>query len=177
MKKKDMLEFILKVESKALRSVNEKWEKLINEKKEETMSKYNEEMNSLQQRINKITEDVKEFEEKVKDDESMKYSIGRYNKFENIISSNGYLDLKKKVYLNSQFLSSTENLKKMKQEEYNEVNLNYNKVYTICSKMKNGKQINDYLLELGFDTSSYLEKEEKKIEVDKTKLFVCKDNK
>ena len=175
MRKIDLLEFIERVKHKAVVSVQAKWNSQIAAKKAEYIVKYDEKINMYQSSFNNFSNNLTNLLTDMKEDTE----VG-YNGSSDIRYGLDYLkDIKSSIVSNCDFQGEVQKLKNLKSKEVEEVKANYNTVYTVCKEMSSATRIAEYLEELGFDVSSIRDKNMTALvaQVDKSKLFVCGDNK
>lgn len=175
MRKIDLLEFIERVKSKAITSVEAKWDSQIVDKKATAIAKYDEKIDMYQSAFNNFTTNLINVLTDMKEDKEIAYS-GSSN------ISNGLSNLKNiksSIVSNCDFQGEVQKLKDLKTKEIEEVKANYQTVYIVCKAMSSSNRIAEYLEELGFDVSSIRDKNMTALvaQVDKSKLFVCGDNK
>ena len=77
MNKKDLLNFIERVESKAIKSVEEKWNKHIEAKEDEIFSKYKEKLDMYQSTFNNFSTNLTNLLTDMNEDQEVAYS-GHY---------------------------------------------------------------------------------------------------
>ena len=174
MLKKDLLNFIERVEKKALISVRSKWNEEIKNKENEVMGKYKEKISMYQGAFNRFSTNLTELLTDMREDIETGYTGSRY-------VSNGldYLTtLNSSIKKCCQFNGEVAKLRDLRNREIEEVELNYKKVWAVSKTMTPNK-IEEYLTGLGFDLSSLKEDEMKYLstDIDKSKLFVCGENK
>lgn len=175
MNKKDLLEFIERVEEKALDSVKKRWKENIIKKENEVMSKYDKKIAMYQSSFNNFSTNLTNILTDMKEDLEISYQHS-YN------IQNGLINLKNirnSIVSNSSFQGEVQKLKDLRDKELKEVEFNYKKVYIVSKGMSSSKKIAEYLEGLGFDISNLKEDEMKYLstDIDKTKLFVCGENK
>ncbi|MEW9989218.1 hypothetical protein [Clostridium butyricum] len=175
MRKPDLLEFIERVKQKAVKSVEEKWNKEIQEAKDKAISKYTEKLDMCQSAFNNFSTNLTNIITDMKDDLEVAYSSSY-----DVQTGLKYLsNIKDNISISCSFKGEVQRLKDAKEREIKEVQDNYHKVYVICQSMGSANRIAEYLEELGFDISSVKDKNMTALvaQVDKEKLFVCGDNK
>lgn len=175
MVKKDLLEFIERVEAKAVKSVNERFNKEISAKEIEVLAKYEDSINLLQDTFNRFSANLNNLMADMKEDKEVAFH--GYYKINNGIS---YLsNIKKDIKLACDFEGKVQKIKNARDKEIAEVKANYHKVYTVAKSMSSAKKIAEYLKELGFDISSIEDDAVTSLvaDIDKSKLFVCGENK
>lgn len=175
MNKKDLLEFIERVEHKAVKSVEDRWNKKIEEAKEKAMSKYAEKIEMYQGVFNNFSTNLTNLLTDMKEDQETVYSVyWRINDGLNYLST-----LQQTIKSNCKFNGKVMKLEQAKKKEIEEVKFNYKKVEIVAKGMSSSKKISEYLEGLGFDLSTLKEDEMKYLSTDigKTKLFVCGENK
>lgn len=74
MNKRDLLDFIERVQYKAVRSVEERFEKEIEKKKSEVLSKYEDNINLLQNTFNRFSTNLTNLLTDMKEDKEVAYS-------------------------------------------------------------------------------------------------------
>lgn len=175
MNKKDLLEFIDRVERKAVSSVEARFNKEIEEKKKEVLSKYEDSINMLQDTFNRFSTNLTNLLTDMKEDMQVAYS-GSWNLDRSL---NMLANIKKEIVCYCDFQGEVQKLKDQRSKEIEEVKANYKKVYIVSKSMSSAKKIAEYLEGLGFDLSSLKEDEMKALvaDIDKSKLFVCGERK
>lgn len=175
MVKKDLLEFIERVEHKAIKSIGVRFDKEIEIKKEEeVLSKYEYKIDLLQDTFNRFSTNLTNLLTDMKEDKEVGYN-GSYA----ISNGQDYLkNIKFKIKNSCSFQGEVQKLKDQMDKEIKEVKDNYHKVYMVSKSMSSSKKIAEYLEGLGFDLSSLKEDEIKALvaDIDKSKLFVCGEN-
>ena len=174
MLKKDLLEFIERVEEKAIKSVEDRWNKLIEEKKNEVLSKYEDKIGLYQSTFNNFETNLTYLLTDIKGDSETNFS-GSYD----LRKGFSYLkDIRISIVGNCGFGKEVGKLIIKKKKEIEEVEVNYKKVYMVSKSMSSAKKIAEYLEALGFDISSLKEDEMQYLstDIDKSKLFVCGEN-
>lgn len=175
MLKKDLLEFIERVERKAISSVEARFDKEIEVKKQEVLSKYEDSINTLQDTFNRFSTNLTNLLTDMKEDMEVAYSGNYY-----VNDGMKYLsNIKNRVSSSCHFQGEVQKLKDQKKKEIEEVKANYKKVYVVSKSMSSAKKIVEYLEGLGFDLSSLKEDEMNALvaDIDKSKLFVCGERK
>ncbi|MBS4958176.1 MAG: hypothetical protein KHZ99_14165 [Clostridium sp.] len=172
--KKDLLEFIERVEKKAIKSVEDRFNKEIENKKDEVLSKYEEKINMYQDTFNRFSANLTNLLTDMKEDLEVAYSGNYYIKDGLRYFSN----IKNRISSSCNYQGEVQKLKDKKNKEVEEVQANYKKVYIVAKSMSSAKKIAEYLEGLGFDLSSLKEDEMKALvaDIDKSKLFVCGEN-
>ncbi|NMF04533.1 hypothetical protein ACUH7Y_09425 [Clostridium beijerinckii] len=175
MNKKDLLGFIERVESKAVKSVETKWDKKIEEAKEKAMSKYNNKIEMYQSAFNNFSTNLTNLLTDMKEDLETGYTHS-YD-FQNGLRN--LANIKKEIKYRCEFKGKVMKLEQDKNKEIEEVKFNYKKVEIVAKGMSSSKKIAEYLEGLGFDLSTLKEDEMKYLstDIDKSKLFVCGENK
>lgn len=174
MVKKDLLEFILKVENKAVSSVNAKYDKLIKNEEAKAMKPYEDRIDKLQFTFNMFSQNLTMLLTDLKENKEIAY-CGSHN----IAQGQRYLsDIKTQIINNSSYQGQVQKLKDERNKELALVRANYKKVYVVSKNMSSAKKIAEYLEGLGFDISCVKEDEITALvsEIDKSKLFVCGEN-
>ena len=174
MNKKELLSFIERVEHKAITSVEKKWNKKIEEKKDEVLSKYKDKLDMYQGIFNNFSKNLTDLLTDMKEDQEV-----AYNCYYRIHDSLSYLSkMEKLIRDNCSFNGAVIKLIQEKDKEVEEVRFNYRKVYIVSQGMSSAKKIAEYLECLGFDLSTLKEDEMKYLstDIDKSKLFVCGEN-
>lgn len=175
MLKNDLVGFVIKVKSKAMNSVQNRHDKLIQIKKDELLLPYAERIEQLQHSFNMFSTKTTTLLTEIKEDVEIGYN-GSYD----ISHGLNYLSkLKEKILYNSDFKGEVRKMYSLKDKEVEEVRENYNKVLDTCKSMNSAKRIAEYLEELGFDISTLKEDTNKSLvaDIDRSKLFVCGENK
>jgi hypothetical protein len=181
MKKKDLMLFIEKVEVKAVKSVEEKYRKLIEDEKLKVLENngYTKRINVIQKKVNDLFTEAQTLMLDVNEDVSVRYE-GYYNIAQTLSSYTGKTTIFESIKKCGKYDGGSVEL--IKDELYREVQLvkeNYKKVKVVANSYLNAAKIAEYLKGLGFDLTS-LEKQESTAlvcEIDKSKLFVCGENK
>lgn len=175
MNKKDLLEFIERVERKAIRSVEDRFNKEIEDKKNEVLAKYEEKISMYQDTFNRFSTNLTNLLTDMNEDLEVAYSGNYYIKDGLQYLSN----IKNRISSSCNFQGEVQKLKDKKKKEVEEVQANYKKVYIVAKSMSSSKKIAEYLEGLGFDLSSLKEDEMKALvaDIDKSKLFVCGERK
>lgn len=175
MRKADLLEFIDRVKNKAVAAVETKWNEEIQKKKDEAIAKYDEKINMYQSAFNNFSTNLTNILTDMKEDIEVSYTGSSDINYG--LSHLG--NIKNKIVSNCSFKGEVQKLKDLKNKEVEEVKANYHKVYVVAQNMTSANRIAEYLEELGFDISSLKEKNMTALiaQVDKSKLFVCGDNK
>lgn len=174
MLKKDLLNFIERVEEKAIKSVEDKWWKLIEDKKDEVFSKYEDKIGLYQSTFNNFETNLTKLLTDIRGDSEVNFS-GSYD------INRGFSclqNIRSLIVESCSFGKEVDKLKIKKKKEIEEVSLNYKKVYMVSKSMNSAKKIAEYLEALGFDISSLKEDEMQYLstDIDKSKLFVCGEN-
>lgn len=178
MKKKDLLDFISRVESKAISSVAKKWDVLIAEAKVKAIEPYMDRIRQYQSEINTISEKLSSLVMLISEDIEVAYIKGAYYGVEKRINHLCGDKLIQAIQENAQYKGEVAKLKNAKNKEISEVRAEYDNLYNYCKEIRSALEINRYLIELGFDTSALAKKSTGLVvELDKSKLFVCGDNK
>lgn len=181
MRKKDLLLFLDKVEHKAIKSVNDNFKKQIDEAKNTVLfeKKYTERIKNIQKKTNDLFAEAQELMLDLREDIDVKYDY-----YYDVVHSLQYWNGKSNIYdliLSKSLFNdkSVELLKQARDNEIEEVKANYLKVRVVCERLLNGAKVSEYLEGLGFDISSLKDIENKALipQIDKTKLFVCGENK
>ena len=175
MTKKDLLEFISRVETKAVNSVRDRYTKLIADKEKEVTEQYNDRIGILQSSFNHFSSNLVKLLADMREDGEVAYYGSRSidNSLENLS------DLHERIVSRCDFNGQVQKIVDSMSKEINAVKVNYNKVYVVAKNMGSAKEIAKYLKELGFDISS-LENDNITAlvaDIDRTKLFVCGENK
>lgn len=175
MVKKDLLEFIERVEARAVKSVNERFNKEISEKEKEVLSKYEDKIDLYQDTFNRFSANLSNVMADMKEDKEVAFH-GNYS----ISTGRRYLsNIKEEIINDCDFQGKVQKIRNARDKEIAEVKANYHKVYTVAKSMSSAKKIAEYLKELGFDISSIENEEVTDLvaDIDKSKLFVCGENK
>lgn|GEM_PF-1539401 len=182
MKKKALLEFLTKVENKAIHSVKEKFGAIIDEDKANVLNEtgYHERLKKIQHRFNSVYEEYEKLVLEMQENKDTSYTLGTYNSFESEVSKFTGKEIEEKVANRCTFDGGiVQTIRNNMEKELEAVRANYLKVRAVCEGLPNGTKVAEYLTETGFDLSS-LEKLEVKMlipTIDKSKLFVCGENK
>lgn len=175
MLKSELLNFIDRVEQKAINSVEDRFNKQIESKKAEKLEVYTDKINQLQDVFNRFSTNLTLLLTDMREDTEVLYN-GSYD----IDYGKRYLsNLKSSIVNNCSFQGEVQKLKDAKNKEIKEVKANYHKVRVVSKSMSSAKKIAEYLKGLGFDLSSLEEDEMKSLvaDIDKSKLFVCGERK
>lgn len=178
-KKRDLLDFLDAVERKAIRSVRDKHEVTIKEIKEEKLMPYMAHIESYQRHINHLINNINDIIGEMSIDLEVAYPTGTYGSVERELLQFKGQRLKNRIVDSCNFKGEVMNAKNNRDKEIEEVMANYGKVRQVCISLPSGNKVAAYLKGLGFDISN-LEKEEELslvADIDKSKLFVCGDNK
>lgn len=175
MNKKDLLEFIERVESKALKSVEERWNKDIEKAKEKAISKYAKKIAMYQSSFNNFSTNLTNLLTDMKEDLEVSYNSS-YSITEGL---SDLTNIKNSIIDGCSFKGEVQKLIDLKKKEIEAVKFNYKKVYIVSKGMSSSKKIEEYLEGLGFDLSTLKEDEMKYLstDIDKSKLFVCGEHK
>ncbi|GAA0827273.1 hypothetical protein [Clostridium tertium] len=175
MNKKDLLEFIDRVERKAISSVEDRFNKAIEVKKNEVLAKYEDSIDLLQDTFNRFSVNLTNLLTDMSEDLEVAYSGNYYIKDGLKYLSN----IKNRISSSCDFKGEVQKLEDQKKKEIEEVRANYKKVYVVSKSMSSAKKIAEYLEGLGFDLSSLKEDEINALvaDIDKSKLFVCGERK
>ena len=184
MKKKDLMNFIDAVENKAVKSVTERHDKIINDAKEHLFETcgYNEVINRFQKKVNLLQSEVQTL---VLDmNENIEVNYPKYNDYDLLHRLNkftGKEEIKEQMMRSSNFEGGQiPLLKRFKDLEIKGVKDNYAKVRYVSNSKSSAKDIAEYLEATGFDISSVRKGDDcvaLAVELDKSKLFVCGENK
>ena len=184
MRKRDLMDFINVVESKALRSVRERHDKIILKEKFRLMDEggYTERINKIQTEANSLYEISQKLNVDMQNDIKIKYPSYSYGDFaSNINNCTGKNRIRDIMITRCKFEGSKiPLLLKEKDTELRGVEQNYNKVKMVSKTKKYGKDVAKYLEGLGFDISSVKKGDDcvaLSVDIDKKLLFVCGDNK
>lgn len=178
MKKRDLLDFIDKVEIKAIRSVEKRWDKVIKEKKDQLLSKYKDSIQMYQNTFSNLSANIRNILCDMKDDNEVGY-VGGYYGIESTLSNLEGNKLFLRIAEKCTFIGEVQKLYDLRNKEIEEVKANYLKVKAVSQNMRETKKIAEYLKELGFDISSVEDEQVTALvaDIDKSKLFVCGENK
>lgn len=185
-RKKDAMEFIGKCECKAIDTLENKYYKLIKEEEDKLIKDkgYMEKINKIQNLLNEIFKLDNELGQQMSEDKDIGYCLGSYYSLSNRL--NTYYGQEGNRYYKSvkeacNFMHSKINkLHEEREDSISGTKKEYRKIEEILFDLPTGKEAGQYLEELGFDISSI--KPEEKItslatKIDKSKVFVCNDNK
>lgn len=175
MRKPDLLEFIERVKHKAVKSVEEKYDTEIKAAKDKAISKYTEKIAIYQDSFNRFSTNLTNLLTDMKEDVEVAYN----NSYDLTTGLNYLENIKESIASSCSFKGKVQKIKDAKTKEIEEVKKNYDTVYAVCKSMGSANRIAEYLEELGFDISSVKDKNMTALvaQVDKSKLFVCGDNK
>jgi len=184
MKKKELMLFIDLVEKKAVKSVTERHDKIINEAKEELFAKggYNERISKIQKQVNSLQMETQTLILELIDNKEINYpKYGNYDLLQRINEYTGKATIKNNTLSNSKFQGGNiPLLVKAKEIEVKEVKENYAKVKYVSQEKTSAREVAEYLEAIGFDISSVRKGDDcvaLSVEIDKSKLFVCGENK
>ena len=184
MKKKELMRFIDLVEAKAVKSVTERHNKIINDTKEELFAEggYSERINKIQKQVNSLQMETQNLILELIENEKINYpKYGNYDLLQRLNEHTGKTTIKTTTISNSKFSGGNIPLLiKAKEIEVKEVRENYAKVRYVAQEKTSAKDIAEYLEAIGFDVSSVRKGDDcvaLSVEIDKSKLFVCGDNK
>lgn len=178
-KKKECIEFLGKVEEKALNSVKEKYRKLIDVEEEKLLLPYVKEISELQVMTNALHEKASSLYEKLQENKNIALDDWCNLAYEirNFIGTNAISNI---ITGCSKFSDGpVQKLKAEKDKELAKVRAEYEKVAMILQSKANGTKAAECLKEIGFDISSLEDAENNKLipTVDKKCLFVCGERK
>ena len=184
MRKRDLMDFINVVENKALRSVRERHDKIILTEKFRLMDEggYTDRISAIQKEVDILYRANNKLVTDMQKDIKIKYPVyGAYDlnyRLNDFATKNCIRDGMMK---NASFDGSKIPLLiKEKELEIKLVKENYNKVIMVSQSKRYGKDVAEYLEAIGFDISSVRKGDDcvaLSVDIDKTKLFVCGDNK
>jgi len=184
MKKKALMEFIEVVESKAVSSVNTRHNKIISDAKEKLFETggYNKRIVDIQNLTNSLQIEIQKLVLDMSDNVGVNYPRCEYNDLLHELNDFiGTKKIKQQMFNRSSFSGSLVPLLiKAKDLEIEEVRKNYNLVRYVCNNKSSAKDIAEYLEGVGFDISSVRKGDDciaLSVKLDKSKLFVCGDNK
>jgi len=178
------MDFIDVVEKKAVRSVTERHDKIIIEAKEDLfeIGGFNKRIEDIQNLTNSLQIEAQKLVLDMSDNVCIGYpSYNSNDLLHSINSFTGKDKIKGQMFYRSDFSgSSIPLLAKAKNLEIDEVRKNYNLVRYVCNNKSNANEIAEYLEGIGFDISSVRKGDDcvaLSVKLDKSKLFVCGDNK
>ena len=183
MKKKDLMDFIELVERKALNSVTDRHCKIINDEKEKLFESngYNKRISNIQRKVNSLYEEVKTLVLDMNENKLVGYPLYRSDLMNSLSHYTGIANIKEQMNELSKFDGGiVPSLEKAKKEELKGVRDNYDLVKYVSKNKTTGKEVAEYLEGVGFDISSVRKGDDcvaLSVEIDKSKLFVCGDNK
>ena len=184
MKKKDLMLFIDLVENKAVKSVTERHNKIINDAKEELFETcgYNERIERFQKKVNSLQVEVQSLVLDMEENIEVNYpKYGNYDLLRRLNNFIGKTEIKEQMMSESNFEGGQiPLLKEAKMLEIKGVKENYAKVRYVSNSKSSAKDIAEYLEATGFDISSVRKGDDcvaLAVELDKSKLFVCGENK
>ena len=146
----------------------------IKNKENEVMGKYKERISMYQGAFNRFSTNLTELLTDMREGIEKGYTGSVY-----VTNGLNYLaTLNSSIKNCCQFNGEVAKLRSLRDKEIEEVELNYKKVWAVSKTMAPNK-IEEYLTGLGFDLSSLKEDEMKYLstDIDKSKLFVCGENK
>ena len=178
------MNFIDIVEAKAVRSVTERHNKIINDAKENLFAKggYNERINKIQKQVNSLQIETQNLILDLCENKEINYpKYGNYDLLSELNNNIGKSTTKVKMMSKSKFDGGNIPLLiKAKEIEIEGVKENYAKVRYVSQEKTSAKDIAEYLEAIGFDISSVRKGDDcvaLSVEIDKSKLFVCGENK
>ena len=183
MKKRDLMDFIDVVENKAVRSVTERHNKIITEAKEDLFEKggYTSIIKNIQKRVNSMQMEVQELTLNLIEDRNINYPKYHTDLLERLNQSIGKTRIIDNMISASKFTGGNIPLLiKAKEQEIKEVKENYSKVRYVSQSKTSAREVAEYLEAVGFDISSVRKGDDCvaiAVELDKSKLFVCGENK
>lgn len=181
MKKKDLMNFIDAVEIKAVRSVKEKFNLQIEIEKKCILKEqgYTERIAKIQKKVNDLFTESQALYLDMKEDITVRYDY-YYNTATELQSYSGKRIIFSKDLDHCKFNGGkVELIRNDRELEIKAVKDNYSKVRVVCDSYTSANKISEYLKALGFDLSTLEGKENQAltVKIDKSKLFVCGDNK
>ena len=183
MKKRDLMDFIDTVEHKAIKSVEERHNKIISAAKEELFEKkgYNERLKKIQKQVNSLQSEVQNITLDLHENEEINYPTGYSDLLYYLNDYAGKAVIKSKMeYRCKYYGGQIPLLIKAKEAEVQGVQENYAKVKYVSRSKTCAKDVAEYLEAVGFDISSVRAGDDcvaLAVELDKSKLFVCGENK
>lgn len=183
MKKRDLMNFIDAVEHKAIKSVTERHDKIINDAKEELFEKngFNERIKKVQNKVNSLQIEAQNLVLDLNENIEINYPKGRYDLCHRLNEHTGKSTLKENILYASTYKGGQIPLLiKAKEKELQGVQENYAKVRYVSHSKTCAKDVGIYLEAVGFDISSVRAGDDcmaLSVELDKSKLFVCGENK
>jgi len=183
MKKRDLMDFIDMVEQKAVNSVTERHNKIIIEAKEDLFEKngYNERIKKIQRQVNTMQSEVQNLILDLHENTEINYPTGHYDLLYRLNEYTGKSNLKEKLSYTSKYNGGQIPLLiNDKEKEIQGVKENYAKVRYVSQSKTCAKDVAEYLEAVGFDISSVRAGDDcvaLAVKLDKSKLFVCGDNK
>ena len=181
MKKRELMEFIDKVERKAVYSIKDKFNAQIQIEKSNVLKNngYVERISKIQNKVNELFIEAQALYLDMKEDVTTRYDY--YNNTATKLSdyTGGDTILTNDMVHCNFDGGSVERIRYTRDEEIKAIKDNYGKVRVICESYSSANKIAEYLKELGFDLSTMENKETQAltVKIDKTKLFVCGENK
>lgn len=173
-KKKQITEFIDKVENKAIKFLEEAKEKEINEIKNEEYSKYSNEIENLQFKLSNLISDTQALRNKMVYNESIRDYNYDYDKMCISNLNSAFNNLKKYTKLHYK-KSKTETIETKWNKKIRATRREYDTLRTNM-KNKSAKKCKEELAALGFDVSSIRDEDAETSlvqTIDTSKLFVC----
>lgn len=184
MKKRDLMEFINLVEAKALKSVSKRHNKIIEDAKEKLFEDngFNRRISAIQKQLNSMREEVGNLFLDMYENKEINHPRNHYDGLLSRLNEySGGTSLKEKILKDSSFSGGQIPLLiKAKEQEMSDVSTQYGKVRYVSNSKTSAKDIAQYLEEVGFDISSVRKGDDcvaLSVELDKSKLFVCGENK
>ena len=183
-KKKELLIFLNKVEHKAVTSVQDRFNKTIEEEKAKLLEQkgFQARVETVQNKLNELFIENQSLMQEMEDDKSIDYQgmhhcYHSFNANISMFTGKEYtLSVIEKCVFDG---GSIQKLRDKRDKEISEVKEQYTKVRTVCEDMTSSNKILEYLKALGFDLSTLEQAENNKLipDIDKSKLFVCGENK
>jgi len=183
MKKRDLMDFIDAVEHKAVKSVTERHDKIISDAKEELFEKngFNERIKKVQNKTNSLQIELQNLILDLNENREINYPTGRYDLLSRLNEHTGKSTIKKDIAYSSKYRGGQIPLLiNAKEKEIQGVKENYAKVRYVSHTKTCAKDVAIYLEAVGFDISSVRAGDDciaLAVELDKSKLFVCGENK
>lgn len=184
MKKRDLMEFIDVVEHKAINSVTKRHNEIIAAAKEELFEKngYNDRIKKIQNKVNSLHTEINDLVNNLVENNEINYpNYDSYDLLHRLGSFTGKNEMKEQTVRKSEYKGGQIPLLiNAKAIEIKGVKENYAKVRYVSQSKTCAKDVAEYLEAVGFDISSVRAGDDcvaLAVELDKSKLFVCGENK
>lgn len=178
--KAEVIEFLQKVQHKAVKTVNEKYDANYKNAVELYMTKYHGELlnfiSSFVDDVRRLRETNKEFKEKVGAGSwECNYVQAPSTTFDTIVGVYEFLAKNKpSTFVESKELNKVKTITEEQLAERQKVADEYNKIIRfVTDNCRDGRNALKFVESLDFDVSSLKDKKEVSVEINKANLFVC----